>query len=441
MVRVRPLLLAPLLALGLLAVPSQGAAPARLMGVDTSVYQHDGGRAIDWQAVRRSGQTFAFLRASHGTTVDTWYQRDRAAARAAGLVIGSYHFADPRRPAEQEAAQVTRIVGTTRQAGDLGIVLDLEDSGGLKPPALVRWAHQFLEAVQARTGRTPIVYSGVNFWKNEMAGDRSFGAYPLWIPRYADRAPAPNAGWSRWTFWQYTSSGHVPGIPGLVDRDVMCCSLGTLQALADGRSRLIAQKWKELGGASGQLGLPLGTEQRVTDGWGQVFESGYVGSTRETGTHAVLGAVWGRYKAAGAGSGVLGVPVTGRRTLAAGVTDQRFAGGRIVHSDTTGAHALRGPVLDRWVALGGPRSTVGLPSGEQVGAGQQFVGAGLYDTGTGVLVVPGALRDRYEELGGPAGLLGLPTSEAITLVEGTRTVTFERGQLTEVTVAGQTVVI
>ncbi len=102
-------------------------------------------------------------------------------------------------------------------------MLDLEDDGGLGPSALAAWAHRFLNAVEARTGRTPILYTYVYFWQHAMDNNRSFGAYPLWLARYAEQAPAPVAGWSQWTFWQYSSSGHVPGIVGTVDRNRMCC--------------------------------------------------------------------------------------------------------------------------------------------------------------------------------------------------------------------------
>lgn len=438
--------LAPLLLLVGLAVPSavpsaQAAGP--LTGVDVSKYQHDDGRAIDWGAVRRSGRTFAFLKATGGSNrVDPWFAREWAAAGRAGMVRGAYHYADPSGNPEAQAKLVVDTVGSTREAGNLGIVLDLEDDGGLAPAPLAAWAHRFLSAVEARTGRTPIVYTYVYFWQHAMAGNRTFGAYPLWLARYSDTAPKPVSGWSQWTFWQHSSSGHVPGIVGTVDLNRMCCSAGTLAALADGRSREIAALWRRLGGASGSLGLPLGPEVAVPGGgWAQVFQRGYVGSTRSGGTHAVTGPVWDRYRAAGAASGALGVPVADQRTVAPGVVEQRFAKGVVVHSRATGAHALRGGVLARWRADGGLRSQEGLPTGELVRGGQQFVGGGLYVTRGGVRLVPGAIRDRYEELGGPSSPLGLPASEAQGTVDGVRVVLFDVGQLVEVTVAGQRVVL
>ncbi len=155
----------------------------------------------------------------------------------------------------------------------------------------------------------------------------------------------------------------------------------------------------------------------------------------------MTGAVYPAYLANGLGTGRLGVPVGPARVVAKGVTQQEFLSGRILHSAPTGAHALRGDVLARWVKEGGVGSALGLPTGDLGPGGQQFVGGGLYPTSTGVRLVPGALRDRYEELGGAGSPLGLPTTEVAVLVDGARTLSFQFGQLTELTVAGQTVVV
>ena len=406
------LLVLPLVLLGgaLLQPTSATSFPA---GPDVSRWQHDNGRLIDWNAVRRSGQSFAFI-------------------KAAGLVRGAYHYADPSSPADAQAAFVVRTVGSTREASDLGIVLDLESTGGLSRRALVVWAHAFLAGVERRTGRTPLIYTYPSFWHSAMGDDRSFGAYPLWL--YASRPPAPLPGWSQWTFWQYSSTSRLPGIPGYVDHNVMCCGTGTLMALADGRSRAIAALWRRLGGASGSLGLPLGTEEPVPGGWGQVFQRGYVATTR-AGTFPVLGAVWNRYRITRS----LGVPLSAA-SVSGGVTQQVFSGGRIVGSAATGMHSLRGAVLQRWLRDGGAGSAEGLPIAEPAGPGQQLLGGGLYVTAAGVRLVPGAIRDRYEALGGAGSVLGLPTSDAV-VVGGLTTVTFQVGQLSEVVVAGQQVVV
>jgi lysozyme len=439
-VRLRLFALVPLLLVGAVVVPTADAAGTSTpQGVDTSKYQHDDGGPLDWNAVRRSGQSFAFLKATGTRGVDPWFARDWAAAGKAGMIRGAYHYADPSKPADPQAALVVRTAGSTREANNLGIALDLESTGGLGPQALAAWAHAFLDGVERRTGRVPILYTYVSFWHNAMADNRTFGAYPLWLARYGPR-PAPLAGWSQWTFWQHSSTAHVPGILGYTDVNTMCCSAGTLNALADGRTTAITALWRKLGGASGTLGLPLGPETAVPGGWGQSFQRGYVVSTKAHGTFPVLGAILDRYRANGSASGPLGVPTEAAQDLGLGAIRQVFAGGLVVSSPATGAHSLRGAFALRWRKDGGVRSQEGLPTAEAVGVGQQFRGGGLYNTSSGVHLVPGAINERYLELGGPASVLGLPAQEA-RLVLGSRLVQFDVGALAEVTVAGQTVVV
>lgn len=439
----RALLLTALLLTGLVALPAQ--ASSQVAGPDVSKYQHDNGGPIDWRAVRAAGQSFAFIKATGGSDrVDPWFAREWAAAGAAGIVRGAYHYADPSGNADAQAAFVVRTVGSTRESGNLGIALDLETTGGLSPRQLVAWAHAFLNGVERRTGRTPIVYTYPAFWQNAMAGDRGFGAYPLWLARYAASAPAPLPGWSQWTFWQHSSSSRLPGIPGVVDHNVMCCGPGTLAALADGRSRQIAALWRQYGGASGELGLPLGPETAVPGGWGQTFQNGFVSMSKVAGMHLVLAPVWERYRVSRGPSGGLGLPTGQAFTESVGgrvVTEQVFQGGRIVSSPSTGARIVHAAVLTRWLKDGGVRSSEGLPKAEQSPTGQQFVLGGLYVTPGGVRLVPGAIRDRYEELGGSGSALGLPTSDAVPLGKLGWVVTFERGQLTEFTLGGRHLVV
>ena len=74
-----------------------------------------------------------------------------------------------------------------------------------------------LDEMEAHTGKRPIIYTDITFHADVLEG--AFTDYPMWVrsvaaephERYADR-------W--WTFWQYTTTGRVPGIVGDVDRNV-----------------------------------------------------------------------------------------------------------------------------------------------------------------------------------------------------------------------------
>jgi hypothetical protein len=68
-------------------------APAALSeGIDVSHWQG----SVDWDRVRAAGKRFVFLKSSESTDyVDPTYASNRSEARAAGLLVGAYHFAQP----------------------------------------------------------------------------------------------------------------------------------------------------------------------------------------------------------------------------------------------------------------------------------------------------------------------------------------------------------
>ena len=446
--RLRLLALAPVLLVTASLVPQAEAAstatrpPAPLTGPDVSKYQHANGKLINWAAVRRSGQDFAFIKATGGSNrVDPWFAREWAAAGKAGMIRGAYHYADPAHSPVEQAARIVSVAGSTREANDLGIVLDLESTGGLTPGRLATWAHTFLNEVQRRTGRVPILYTAPNFWHTRMKDNRTFGAYPLWLAHYTSKRPAPLPGWNRWTFWQHTNNARVSGISGAVDHNIMCCTVATLRALADGRSLRITRVWSALGGASGQLGLPLGMEAQVAGGgWAQPFEHGGIVSSSR-GTFAVLGDTWARYVANGGANGSLGVPLAPVKVLASGVTSQRFLHGSIVWSQPTGAHALQGDLEQRWLNDGAATAVEGLPVGEATPQGQAFAHGRLYRTPTGVHFLPSAMSDRYEELGGPTGAMGWPVTEVREMLGGVAMDFSSGGTLYQIEIAGQQIVL
>jgi lysozyme len=204
--------------------PSPTTTPATLDGIDVSYHQG----AIAWPQVAAAGKRFAFVRASAGTlTADPQYATNRSGAQAAGLAVGSYHYANPDtafNDAANEAAWFLR--NATIVSGDLLPVLDLEVSNGLDPAALTAWTQTWLSQVHAATGVRPIIYTNASFWATAMADTDWFArnGYPvLWIAHWtgASEPNVPAAGWggSGWTFWQHSSTGTVPGISGPVDLD------------------------------------------------------------------------------------------------------------------------------------------------------------------------------------------------------------------------------
>ncbi|MGQ4598012.1 GH25 family lysozyme [Nocardia sp. R6R-6] len=214
--------------------PAAVAAPT---GPDVSSWQHPDGRMIDWFAVKQAGHDFAMVKATEGLSyINPYFLPDSVLMRAAGMARGTYHYARPALPPEPQAAMYAAVALGQNGPLDLPPVLDLEDSGGLQPAALIDWTRRYLATVQALTRRVPIVYTYPNFWRTAMANTAEFAGYPLWIADYrGNPQPEVPGGWSNWTFWQTTDRGAIPGIAGRVDFNVYSGAQGDFARFANMR--------------------------------------------------------------------------------------------------------------------------------------------------------------------------------------------------------------
>jgi lysozyme len=186
------------------------AAGETVKGLDVSHYQPH----IDWQAVKASGHEFAFIKATDGLSrIDPLFEKHRAGARAAGLMVGAYHFFRPLQDAAKQAEFHARVVGQLDD-NDLPCVLDFEVTDGAPGHDDVVDGLTFLRAVKKLTGKNPIVYCGPYFFHALGNGVDMYKEYPLWVAHYGTKCPLVPAPWSAWSFHQFSDKGHVPGVSG-----------------------------------------------------------------------------------------------------------------------------------------------------------------------------------------------------------------------------------
>lgn len=219
--------------IGMSAAVGATADAAPQVGPDVSSHQHPGGASINWFAVRASGQQLAMVKATESTWyVNPYFVPDSLAMRAAGLIRGTYHYADPSRPAAPQAIFYATMVLGQNGILDLPPVLDFENSGGLGPRALAVWLREFFAVLEPLTGRKTILYTYPQFWNTAMAGTPEFADHPLWIASYRGGSGPlmPRGGWRTWTFWQFTDSGWLPGVPTRVDLNRYNGSIAGLRA-------------------------------------------------------------------------------------------------------------------------------------------------------------------------------------------------------------------
>jgi len=192
-------------------------------GLDVSKFQGQ----IDWETARANGVNFAFIKATEGgDRVDEMFHDHWRGAGRAGVARGAYHFFYHCRPAIEQARWFFRHV--PRTPGMLPPVLDMEWTPfsptctiRRTPEEIRRDARIFIEAATQHYGQRPILYTSIDFFEdNEMW--RVQGA-EFWL-RAVAKHPKDLYDGHPWTFWQYTSTGLVPGVRGKVDINVFAGS-------------------------------------------------------------------------------------------------------------------------------------------------------------------------------------------------------------------------
>ncbi len=208
------------------------ATGATTLGIDVSYYQE----TINWTSVKNAGVAFAFVRVSDGEVFqDPKFTANWNGAKQAGIVRGAYQFFRPNQSITAQADKMIAAIGTYTP-GDLPPVIDVEDDGGLAPSTVATKVRQWVDRVKGALGVEPIVYTGKYFWRDEVGAPSSFVGNPLWIAQYTSMCPDLPGPWQKWTFWQYTDSGHVAGISGNVDMNRFNGSVTDLLAFANAGS-------------------------------------------------------------------------------------------------------------------------------------------------------------------------------------------------------------
>ena len=202
--------------------------------MDVSGNNHMSLRGIDWNAVKSDGQSYAFVKATEGSTfVNTKFVPDSTAAAAAGLKVGAYHYARPAGDAKKQAAHFASQIALV-PTQTLPPVLDIEVDEGLNADQLADWIDTFMTEVESLTGRKPMLYTYKYFWMGEMGNTTRFSEYPLWLAAYQDTAPEPVGGWDKLAFWQRSGSGRVAGIETDVDLNLFNGTEAQLESFSGG---------------------------------------------------------------------------------------------------------------------------------------------------------------------------------------------------------------
>ncbi|MBO4751344.1 MAG: glycosyl hydrolase [Bacteroidales bacterium] len=181
-------------------------ATVRAQGIDVSKFQG----TIDWRKVKASGKVkFAYIKATEGTSIqDPMYKRNIDSARAAGILVGSYHLYSKKTTAYQQFNNFKAVVKKSKQ--DLVPVLDIEERYN-KDLYMAR-VDKLLELMEKEYGAKPLIYTSEKVYWDHFSG-KKYKNYHIFIANY-HRYPS-----TRFTLWQHSQTGHIKGIKGAVDLD------------------------------------------------------------------------------------------------------------------------------------------------------------------------------------------------------------------------------
>lgn len=228
------------------ADPHYGVISAKrhaIQGIDVSRWQNE----IDWQKVKGAGTRFAFIKATEGGDfIDSNFRDNWDGAKKSGIARSAYHFVYWCRPAKDQLNWFIRNVPKDPDA--LPPTIDVEWNHLSRcpktSPALARAKmRELLVGLHAHYGKKPVIYTDINFHEDVLEGTAEFDDYPFWIRSTAAR-PEERYEKRQWEFWQFTTTGRVPGISGDVDRNAFFGSEKDFSGWREGRYDIGTRKWQ-----------------------------------------------------------------------------------------------------------------------------------------------------------------------------------------------------
>ncbi|MFB9841088.1 GH25 family lysozyme [Mucilaginibacter ginsenosidivorans] len=216
--------------------PNTWTALDNLVPQGLDISHHNG--SINWAGLSPHIQ-FVYCKASQGATfTDPMFQSYIGALKQKQLIYGAYHFLTFQDSAESQVDNFLNCGLDFSAPGTLPPALDIEEQvpDSLNPyilqnrGACVQLISDWLQLVQTRTGRTPVIYSYKSFWKEYLGNPATFGNNPLWIASYQVNQPGLPPGWNDYAIWQYY--GAEDESAGQRDQNLIKGGMGALKKLA-----------------------------------------------------------------------------------------------------------------------------------------------------------------------------------------------------------------
>ncbi len=188
-----------------------------LKGIDISNHQ----KRINWEELRSEKLSFIIIKATEGIDHrDSLFSYYYSNSKKEGYATGGYHFF---RLCSGGTEQAQNFINTVpKDSTDLPPTIDFEfgancDTTGMVREKVVIEIQKCLDALEAHYKKKPMIYVTRGFYNRFMV--KNFKEYPLWI-RNIYKYPVLKEN-RVWAIWQYANRGHVNGIDGFVDLNVI----------------------------------------------------------------------------------------------------------------------------------------------------------------------------------------------------------------------------
>ncbi len=207
-------------------VLSTKAAPS-ILGTD--IYRHDATTTKAFWDDMESNYWFCFIKSSQGSTwTDARFAEHFARFKELTILRGAYHF--PNLLSDNVTEEANCFLDSCKSGG-----LNWKEKGVLPPvydvePLNETQAKQFpaqsknitarmkkwLETVEKKTGRTPIIYTSRRVWDELLLSPKGFNKYPLWVANYGTNLKEPKLPsiWKNYAFWQFLDKWTIGGVKG-----------------------------------------------------------------------------------------------------------------------------------------------------------------------------------------------------------------------------------
>lgn len=186
---------------------------------------------LNWDIIMEQGITFAYLKATEGTThKDRNYKYNYELARKSNVRVGTYHFYTFGLSGKEQFRHFKKNARCT--TGDLLPAIDVEHSPAnryKKDEKFIAIVIQELKDLESEMynyyGVHPIIYTNRDCYKLYIKNN--FPENIIWM---CDLQGEPSNK-VNWKIWQFSHRGEIQGIDGLVDLNYYRCSFDEFKEL------------------------------------------------------------------------------------------------------------------------------------------------------------------------------------------------------------------